>query len=175
MVLLAPCRAVLLLFVHGDVEKSSQLPSAPVRCCCAGTHRVNMNGASQQPSPKNITIPFCSHKPSTPQQPCLFLYSAGVSILEKPRFLLLQGGILIFPSSLVRIFQNTRYQPRSTPVEVSYRPSTTPTVCSPERSQHLGKYAFIFTLLLKKIHSLGFWVFRAFLTVLIARHHFIST
>lgn len=137
MVLLAPCRAVLLFFVHGDVEKSPQLPSAPVGCCCAGTHRVNTNGASQQPSPKNITIPFCSHKPSTPQQPCLFLYSAGVSILEKPRFLLLQGGMLIFPSSLVRIFQNTRYQPRSTPVEVSYLPSTAPTACSPERFQHL--------------------------------------
>lgn len=45
-------------------------------------------------------------------------------------------GILIFPP-LVRIFQSTRHQPHSSPVEMSCLPSTTPTVCSPERSQHL--------------------------------------
>lgn len=82
------------------------------------------------PAPRNtIPSPFCSHTSSIPQQTCSFLCSAGVSILGKPWFLLLQGGVLIFPP-LVRIFQSTSLQPRPTPVEMSCLPSITPTVCS---------------------------------------------
>lgn len=160
------------LFCAWRCWEAHQLPSAPVGCCCAGAHRVNTKGASQ-PSPKNTNIPFWSHKSSIPQRTCSFLYSAGVPILEKLWFLLLQRVMLIF-LSLVRTFQSSRHQPCSTPVEGRCLPSTTPSVCSPERSQHLENM-LLFSHSCLEIHLLGWWVFRAFFTVLISPHHFKST
>lgn len=104
----APCRSVSSFFVHGDVEKSPQIPLAPVNChcvsntSCTGEYRVNrLNGGSQQPTQWTST--------SGAVNTASFIKPVVSYLLQKHLYRRnpAAGGMLRFPFSLVRILQSS--------------------------------------------------------------------
>lgn len=172
MVSLAPCRAVSLFFVHGHAEKSisSHQPQlgAAVLVHTEWTWMEHHNPAPRKSaSPSGAINPASLSKP-VPFSICRAEYTEDTLVPAATR------GYVVIPTF------GQDFSEHQTPNLLHSHGNELPSIhqsyCSLSwEVSALRKNAFIFILLLKEIHLLGWWVFRAFFTVLIAHHHFKST
>lgn len=165
---LAPCRAVSLLFCAWTCWEAHQHPAAPVRCT-QSEHEWSIT-TQHQGNQHPLLEPYIQN---TSANLLFSLFCRGVYTGETlvPAAARGYADIPTFGQDFSE--HQAATMPHSRWNEL---PSIHHSYCLLSWDvSALRKYTFIFILLLKDIHLLGWWIFRAFFTVLIAHHHFKST